>query len=817
MNWKHLIGRRAAGILLLTVLGISGRPRGAHAETVKPQPLQAVPLQQVQIDDPFWSPKLKVWREVTLADCFAKFEKDGAFANFDKIRDGNTNSEHGGAPWFDGLIYEMITASADFLAAQRDPQLEARLDGYIDRIAAAAAIDPDGYLNTYTEMKESTHRWGMNGGNDRWQHDLYNAGALVEAGVHYFRATGKTKLLQVACKLANHMADIMGPPPKKNVIPGHALGEISLVSLYQLFQEQPQLKAQISVPVDEHRYLALAEFWIEARGHHEGRTDFGAYDQDDIPVLQQKTIEGHAVRATLLCSGLITAGLADNRPDYLATSETLWDNMVTCRMYVTGGVGAVHDDEKFGDNYFLPNKGYLETCASVGAGFFHHNMNLAFGAGRYADELERVLYNGVLCGVSLKGDSYFYENPLEAEKSRVRWDWNSCPCCPPMFLKIMGALPGYIYAQDAAGIYVNLFIGDRAKLTVKGAPVTLQQTTRYPWDGAVKLAVTPEKPTTFAVNLRLPGWCAAPEIRVNGQPVQISRVNGYARIERSWQSGDVVELTLPMPVQRIHADPRVQADSGRVALQRGPIVYCLEGDDNGGSARNLVVPPDAPLTAEYRADLLGGVTVLHGPAHALHQADWQGSLYLPATKTPGTSNVVFTAIPYYANANRQPTEMRVWLAETPLAAKPLLPPSIASQAKPTASHCFASDTPAALNDELEPAASDDTKIPRFTWWDHRGTPEWVQYNFAQPQTVSAVAVYWWDERRINANCRVPQSWQLFYKDGESWKPVADASNYGTQMDEYNRVTFTPVKTTALRLAVQLQPDWSAGILEWRVE
>jgi DUF1680 family protein len=786
-------------------------------QEAKPLPLKPVPIEQVQIEDSFWSPKRKVWQEIMIPDCFARFEKDGALANFDKIRDGQTG-DHGGPPWYDGLIYEMIRGAADFLAAKPDPKLEARLDGYIERIAAAAAKDPDGYINTYTQLKEPSHRWGTNGGNDRWQHDLYNAGALVEAGVHYYRATGKTRLLEVATKLANYMTDIMGPPPKQNLIPGHALGEESLVRLYQLFQEQPQLKSRLSASVNKRRYLELAEFWIDARGHHDGRTDFGAYNQDAIPVLQQETIEGHAVRAVLLCCGLVAAGEAANRTEYLATALRLWTNMVTRRMYLTGGVGSESNDEKFGPDYSLPNTGYAETCASVAAAFFHQAMNLTFADARYADELERVLYNGVLSGVSVKGNSYFYENPLEAGKQRTRWEWHSCPCCPPMFLKVMGAMPGYIYAQGPQEIFVNLYIGNHASLSVNGTKVALQQTTEYPWEGTMKLTINPERSILFTLNLRLPNWCQAPQIRVNGKvQTSFNTLNGYASVNRQWKRGDVVELTLPMPVQRIHANPKVAADQGRVALQRGPIVYCLEGIDNRGTVRNLVIAPESSLAVEHRKDLLGGVIVIHGNALSLYQADWVDSLYRTSLKPPGITNFQFTAIPYFANANRQPAEMMVWVAETPLKAKPLSPLNTASQAKATASHCWTGDTTAALNDQLEPETSDDTKIPRFTWWDHRGTKEWVQYDFVQAKRVSAVEVYWWDERRINAHCRVPQSWQLLYKDGNEWKPVTGASKYGTEMDQYNRVTFEPITTSALRIEAQLHPNWSGGLLEWRVE
>ena len=798
---------------------------GSEAPAQIPQTLTPVPLQQVQIHDAFWSPKFKLWREVTLADCFDKFDRDGTLDNFDKVRDGK--GEHRQAPWFDGLLHEMIRAAADFLIAKPDPKLEARIDNYIEHIAAAAAKDPDGYINTYTQLQEPTHRWGANGGNDRWQHDLYNAGALVEAGVHYYRATGKTKLLAVAVKMANHMADVMGPPPKQNLIPGHALGEEALVNLYQLFQAQPQLKARLSVPVAEQRYLELAEFWIDARGHHEGRNNYGAYDQDEIPVGQQQTIEGHAVRGMLLCNGLLAAGAAAKRPEYLTTAQRLWTNMVTRRMYLTGGVGAIANDEKFGDDYVLPNTGYAETCAAVAAAFFHEHMNLAFGDAGYADELERVLYNGLLSGVGERGNCYFYENPLEASPQHKRWDWHPCPCCPPMFLKVVGELPSYIYAQNPEGLFVNLFIGSQANLVVSNTKVALQLVTQYPWEGAVKLTVNPEHAAAFAMNLRLPGWCKHPEIRVNGRWLkEFKTLRGYARIEREWKRGDTIELTMPMPVQRVYANPKVVADQGRVALQRGPLVYCLEGMDNGGNLRHLVIPPDAKFTAAKRADLLAGVTVIRGNALALHQTDWVDSLYKSGSTVPGATNVEFMAIPYFANANRQPTDLMVWMAESLAQASPLPPPSIASPASVSASHCFANDTTSALNDQLIPKASDDQQIPRFTWWDHRGTKEWVQYDFEKPQTISSADVYWWDERRLQENCRVPQSWRLLYKEAATWKPVSDdadwrpvpdASAYGTEMDQFNRVSFAPVTAKALRLEVQLQPEWSGGILEWQVK
>jgi DUF1680 family protein len=807
--------------LVAAAILVAALPIPASAQERKSRSPTAVPIQQVVVDDAFWSPRLKVWRKVTIPDCFTKFENDrgGAFNNFDRVRDGKSG-EHAGPPWYDGLIYQMIRAGADFLAAEPDPELEKRLDGYIQRIAAAASKDPDGYLNTWTQLMAPQRRWGLNGGNDVEQHDVYNAGALIEAAVHYYGATGKKLLLQTAAKLANHMADVMGPPPRKNVVPGHSLSEEALIKLYSLFHDHPELKAQLGVPVEERRYLQLGQFWIDNRGNHDGRKSQGPYAQDQRPIRKQATLEGHAVRATLLCAGLVAAANATGSEEYLTTARRLWENMVQRRMYVTGGLGAMAGHEGFGPDYVLPNNGYLETCAAVGAGFFHQNMNLALGDARYVDELERVLYNGVLPGVSFKGDAYFYENPLEAGPQRNRWGWHACPCCPPMFLKIVSAMPGYIYAQEPGEVYVNLFVGSRATLTVHGAKVVLRQTTRYPWDGTVKLTIEPERDIDCGINLRLPGWCSEPGLKVNGQAVSpIEKVRGYAHLQRKWQKGDFLELSLPMPVQRVRAHPKVEANYGRMALQRGPIVYCLEAVDNGGQVRNLVIPPEAPLSARFRADLLGGVMVVQGPALALHTPEWPETLYRASPPAPDVTraNITFTAVPYFANANRRPGEMTVWVAESVGQARPLPWPTPASRATPSSSHCWRNDSVWALNDQLEPNASDDARIPRFTWWDHRGTREWVQYDFATVQKVSAVSVYWWDERRIGAHCRVPQHWRLLYDAGGSWKPVTGASTYGRELDRFNRVTFDTVATKALRLEVQLQPGWSGGILEWKVE
>ncbi len=652
--------------------------------------LDPVPLKQVTIEDPFWTPKRTTWQMVTIRDAFDKFENDrgGAINNFDRVRDG-VQGHHAGPPWYDGLIYEMIRGASDFLAAHPDADLDRRLDGYIARIAAAAAKNPHGYINTYTELEEPGHEWGLNGGCQRWQHEVYNSGALVEAAVHHYHATGKTTLLNVAVRLANYMVERMGPPPKRNIVPAHSLPEEAMVQLYTLFHQNPQLKKRLEWPVQEDSYLKLSEYWIEHRGvnvglpdwtnwgdkkseewvragkYGDGRPAWGSYAQDDIPVLQQPAMEGHAVRAALLWSGVAATSAVTGREDYQKAAERVWDNLVERRMYITGGTGAFAKDEKFGLDYQLPNAGYLETCAAVGAGFFHENMGLLSGEARYFDELERVLYNGALGGVSIAGNTYFYENPLEAGKDRTRWVWHTCPCCPPMFLKMMGAMPGYIYATDNSGVYVNLFVGSRAELRAGAVNLSLAQSTRYPWDGSIRIAVNPEKPADFAVYLRLPGWSRDTDIKLNGSSLRdVEKVRGYARIQRLWKKGDTLDLNFTMPVERVHANPLVENNVGRVALMRGPVVYCLESVDNPEPLRSLTIPASSKMSVDFHPELLGGVAVIKGDALLAGGSDWSRFLYLPSAVAPGPKSAVFAAIPYYANTNRGAVDMMVWIPES---------------------------------------------------------------------------------------------------------------------------------------------------------
>jgi len=666
-------------------------------------------IEQVNITDKFWGPKLQTWRKTTLNDVFDKFEGNynpqidpslksqfersgstiNAFQNFDLVAQGKRGiGKHDGPPWYDGLVYETIRGASDFLARYPDESMEERIDGYIDRIAAAQANDPDGYLNTYTQLMEPDHRWGFNGGLLRFQHDVYNAGMLVDAGVHYYKATGKTKLLEVSVKYSNYMYQEMGPAPKKNIVPAHSGPEEALIKLYWLFKDEPSLKNKMSVSVNEDNYYDLAKFWLKNRGNHISlplwsawgnevaeqwikenkyddpkygnhvRPSWGDYAQDSIPVLEQKTIEGHAVRATLLATGLTAAAIENGDPRYIQTASSLWDNMAGHRMFITGGVGAIAHDEKFGSDFFLPNDAYLETCAAVGAGFFSQRMNQLMGEGKYMDEFERVLYNNVLTGISLAGDHYTYQNPLTSEHHN-RWEWHGCPCCPPMFLKMVSEMPDFIYLYQSNALYVNLFVGNETVLNHNNIKISLKMKTKYPWDGKVSLKVFPETSVSLPIKIRIPNWALGKEnpfdlyqsnlkmpvtLNLNGNSIEVEPKNGYVTIDRIWEKGDEIQLELPMQPRFITGSKDVKVLDGQVAIASGPIVYSLEGNNNPELA-NLKINPDVPMKMSFKPGLLEGVNVVTGSA-----------------TNAGGENVTFNAIPYFAIGNIEPGgNYEVWM------------------------------------------------------------------------------------------------------------------------------------------------------------
>jgi DUF1680 family protein len=600
--------------------------------------LKALPFPAVHITDGFWSPRIKTNLTATIEANLHQCEVTGRIRNF-AIAGKLEQGKHEGALYNDSDVYKVIEGIAYALASKRDPDLEARTDAIIHKIAAAQ--QPDGYLNTYYKLVEPQNRWK----NIQHGHEMYCAGHLIEAAVAYYQATGKRKLLDVACRMADHIASVFGPD-KRHAVCGHEEIELALVKLYRVTHEK--------------RYLDLAIFFLDLRGRADGRTLFGEYCQDMKPIREQTEVVGHAVRAMYLYSAMADVSAITGDKGLVNALDKIWHDVVDRKMYVTGGIGPSASNEGFTVPYDLPNESaYAETCAAVGMALWNHRMFLLTGNGKYADILEREVYNGLLSGVSLSGDRFFYVNPLGSKGNHHRVPWFDCSCCPTNIVRYIPGMGERAYAYRQNDIWTVLYMGNSATIPLDGGKVGLAQETNYPWDGKIKVTVWPEKSFSFGLHLRIPGWCKelpVDALTVNGQPMVATPNRGYVTIDRLWQPGDEVVVNLPMPIERIYADPHVKADVGRAALQRGPIVYCLEGVDNSGHVRNLCLLKEEKLTAHFEKDLLGGVAVVRGQALFVSRGK-DGSL--------STHPVQFQAVPYATWDNRQPGEMVVWLPESP--------------------------------------------------------------------------------------------------------------------------------------------------------
>jgi DUF1680 family protein len=776
-----------------------------------------VPFTAVHLDDAFWAPRIETNRSVTIPFAFQQCELSGRVDNFDRAAralrgETLTNRKPPGYPFDDTDLYKVIEGASYALSVHPDPKLDAYVDGMIHRIAAAQ--EPDGYLYTARTIDpEHPHRWA---GKERWElerddsHELYDLGHLFEAAAAHYQATGKRSLLDVAVKAANLLVDTFGPG-KRSIWPGHQITEMGLAKLYRVTGDQ--------------RYLTLARFMLDQRGPGSGgRTNPRGltYNQAQAAVVDQTEPVGHAVRAMYMYSGMADVAAMTGDASYAKAIDTIWQNTVGHKLYITGGIGASGAGEAFGKPYELPNMtAYNETCASVGMDFWNERLFLLHGDAKYVDVLERTLYNGLISGVALDGKTFFYPNPLESNGQHTRSPWFGVACCPGNITRFLPSVPGYLYATRGDTIYVNLFAGGTAEIDVgNGRKVRVVQDTRYPWDGAVKLTVTPEAARQFTINVRVPGWArnepvpgdlyrfaepatAPPSIKVNGRPVPLSLDKGYVSLTRSWKAGDVIDLALPMPVRRVIANAQVEADRDRVAIQRGPIVYAAEWVDNpNGRVRNLVLPDSSRLVSEFRPGMLRGVVVVKGTAIGL-SADARGKVV--KTRQP------FVAIPYSTWANRGAGQMIVWIPRTEAAARPAPYPTLATTSKVTTS---GRKNPLPINDGEEPRNSADA-TSYFDWWPRKGTTEWVEYSLAKPAAVSEAQVYWFDDTG-RGEVRVPKAWRILYKDGEAWQPVEALSAYGVAKDQFNTVSFKAVTTPALRLEVTMQPEWSAGVQEWKI-
>lgn len=609
-------------------------------------PMRAHPFSDINITDAFWQPKLqKVATSALPASIFQTEINTGRIRNFEKAarRQGEA---HEGIYFDDSDVYKALEAIAYSLQNIPDPELEQKADQWIVKIAAAQ--EPDGYINTYYTLTGIENRW-----TDMEKHEAYCAGHLLEAGVAYFQATGKRPLLDVGMRMADHM-DREFRQANKPWVTGHEELELALVKLFKV--------------TGENRYLELADWFLDQRGRGYGKgaiwdnPDWGpAYAQDAVPVKEQKEITGHAVRAMYLYTGAADVAVAKGDLGYMNAMKTVWEDVVYRNMYVTGGIGSSGSNEGFSVDYDLPNEqAYSETCASVGMVFWNQRMNLLEGDSKYIDVLERSLYNGALDGLSLSGDHFFYGNPLASSGQHARKEWFGTACCPSNISRLIASVGDYIYAKNDSEIWLNLFIGNETAFELKGTPVGLKVDTDFPWDGTVKIEVNPEKATPFDFHLRIPGWVTNTpmpgnlytpvnnefpifDIQINGMPVEFDKKDGYAVLSRTWQKGDIITYTLPMPVRELQARPEVTANTNRVALQRGPLVYCVEGTDNDGIISTLVLPSNA----EFRVE---DYKVLKEPVKAIRFSGMKSG-----EKTEAV------AIPYYTWANRGKNEMQVWI------------------------------------------------------------------------------------------------------------------------------------------------------------
>ncbi len=624
-------------LLLLTGCSNNGQQMMVNSQ----YPIDPVPFTSVKVDGGFWGQRLQASREVTVPLAFSKCEETGRYRNFENAAHPSDTIHVGGFSFDDTDVYKTIEGASYLLQTYPD----AKLKNYIDSVLVivAGAQEPDGYLYTARTMNpKHPHEWA---GSKRWEkveelsHEFYNLGHMLEAAVAHYQATGQRNFLDIAIRYADCVIREVGPNPGQVVrVPGHQIAEMGLAKLY--------------LATGDKKYLDQAKFFLDYRGKTEHRDP---YNQTHLPVLEQKEAVGHAVRATYMYAGMADVAALTGDQGYIHAIDTIWDNIVSKKMYITGGIGSTNDGEAFGANYELPNTtAYNETCAAIGMVYVNHRLFLLHGDSKYYDVLERTLYNGLISGVSLEGDAFFYPNPLEVKKERKyqRQAWFGCACCPSNISRFIPSLPGYVYAVKDNDVYVNLFMGNTSTLQVNGKPVTLKQETAYPYSGEVKLVIE-EANQPFTMKVRIPGWAhneAMPSdlyafadglqsqysVKINGEVIKTELQQGYCSISRDWKTGDVVELSLDLQPRLVKANNQVEADRGRVAVQCGPIVYCAESPDNEQSIGSITLNGLTQLKVEWQPEKLHGINQIV------------------------TDNGV-TLIPYYAWAHRGVSDMEVWI------------------------------------------------------------------------------------------------------------------------------------------------------------
>jgi DUF1680 family protein len=788
-------------------------------------PITPVPFTSVKVTSgTFWGQRLEASRNTTIPLAFSKCESEGRYKNFENaaqhLKDPSKVFKVNGVGYsFDDTDpYKTIEGASYILQTYPDKKLRAYVDSVIDIIATAQ--EPDGYLYTArTQNPADPHHWA---GDKRWvkeedlSHELYNLGHMIEGAVAHWQATGSTKFLDIARRYADVVCREVGPNPGQAcVVPGHQIAEMALCRLY--------------LATGEKKYLDEAKFFLDYRGKTQIKQE---YSQSHKPVIAQDEAVGHAVRAAYMYAGMADVAALTGDQGYIDAIDRIWDNIVTKKLYITGGIGATSSGEAFGKNYELPNmSAYCETCAAIGNVYVNYRLFLLHGDSKYYDVLERTLYNGLISGVSLQGDGFFYPNPLESMGQHQRQAWFGCACCPSNISRFIPSLPGYVYAvkaspkgrgQEGASVYVNLFLSNTATLQLNGKTVVLSQQTNYPWDGDITITIDKNSVGQFALKIRIPGWVkgkAVPSdlytytdgkrlgysVSVNNQEYYPEN-RDYITIDRKWKKGDKVQIHFDMEPRIVRANNKVEADRGMVAVERGPLVYCAEHPDNNFDIFSALLNQEPQFTLGKGEIAATSVVTLNTDAQTL-DFNKQGKL--------SVKDQTLTLIPYYAWCHRGSGKMRVWLSQDLRATTPAQPATLASQSKVSSG----SKVPAlsSINDRLVPKDENDRSMPYTHWWPKKGGTEWLSYEFPAEATVQSCTVYWFDDAPWGG-CRVPKSWRILYQDAQGqWQPVTDADHYPTTKGAACTVNFSPVKTKALRLEVTQPDDFSSGLFEWSVK
>ena len=801
------------GLMVSLLASAQGKQTAAHGYAIDPVPFTSVKITA----GTFWGQRLEASRKVTIPLAFSKCESEGRYKNFENaaahLEDPSRVFKVNGVGYsFDDTDpYKTLEGAAYILQTYPDKRLEAYCDSVIDIIGKAQ--EPDGYLYTArTQNPADPHHWA---GDRRWvkeedlSHELYNLGHMVEGAVAYWQATGKRKFLDIACRYADVACKEVGPlPGQMRVVPGHQIAEMAMARLY--------------LATGKKKYLDFAKYLLDHRGKTTIKTE---YSQSHKPVVEQDEAVGHAVRAAYMYAGMADVAALTGDQNYVKAIDAIWENIVSKKLYITGGIGATASGEAFGKNYELPNmSAYCETCAAIGHVYVNYRLFLLHGESKYYDVLERTLYNGLISGVSLEGNGFFYPNPLESMGQHQRQAWFGCACCPSNICRFIPSVPGYVYAVKDRHVYVNLFLSNKSSLRVAGKKVGLSQTTEYPWNGDITVSIDQNTAGQFAMKIRIPGWVRGQvvpsnlyqysdnkrlgyTVKVNGREVAGDMTqDGYYTIDRKWKKGDKIHIHFDMEPRTVRANQKVAADRGMVSVERGPLVYCAEHPDNCFDIMCALIN-QTPQFRLGKGEIAGTpILTLTTDAQTLN-FNKQGRLE--------TTEQTLTLIPYYAWCHRGSGKMRVWLPQDLNATTPSQPATLASESKVSSS----SPVPAlsSVNDRLIPKDEYDRSIPYTHWWPKNGTTEWLGYEFPAESTVQSATVYWYDDGPWGG-CRVPQSWRILYQDAQGrWMPVTGASGYPTDKGSACTVNFDPVTTKAVRLEVTLPSDNSAGLFEWIIK